>query len=688
VRALTGSLRTSLREGDEEITGLVRRSTDVVGEGFKKLRGDIAADLRAATSEEVAALERLDARIAGLEEAVTGLDSRQADSFRRLTASLGSLSSSLDQDRDRDRDRSLEEDAIAAVVKEEVWRSLEPVRQLPQVLRDAGRALPGDELGNPMLTEEAIKKILGVELENLKKSLVSEGEDLLEDVRRETENLVVRVEGAQWGQLLGGLEALDAKLREVVEDREDGREMNREDLVRGLAREVREVREAVAMLTGLEGIVAGEGSGEGNLTTALLRQEALRAELTEALRGLHRREFESSEAFAEELSEAVVDVLVRVLRAGPSVDGDVGVDAGRAIDGGDDDESESAGVPIAAWIDEARAREKVAVTEGERNAVAGDVQRASAQQGEASPAQETQLVAETGTDNDTDYDTDEDERQADSTTISTTTTTTTTSDASSPVTAPPSAYVRGLETLKDGRKAFAAADYPAADALLAQADACFQDAIQEHETKGLSDPTPSGLSGPPDRDTEPASAIRAIGNRGNALMVRARTRLMMSNVSIEAGNIAEAQNDEDMAQEMLLQAGRLYRQILELDPTQGKAFVNWGKVICLRAEISQSAEDYEGAYSLFVNASDKFIAAMDTEGGNSSAAVAEAARLAASALVGAYYCASGLGLQDDAFDLLLEAEGLLVGCEKGSEGGELLAEVSRAIKSYREVAER
>ena len=163
---------------------------------------------------------------------------------------------------------------------------------------------------------------------------------------------------------------------------------------------------------------------------------------------------------------------------------------------------------------------------------------------------------------------------------------------------------------------------------------------------------------------------------------------MMSNVSIEAGNIAEAQNDEDMAQEMLLQAGRLYRQILELDPTQGKAFVNWGKAICLRAEISQSAEDYEGAYSLFVNASDKFIAAMDTEGGNSSAAVAEAARLAASALVGAYYCASGLGLQDDAFDLLLEAEGLLVGCEKGSEGGELLAEVSRAIKSYREVAER
>jgi len=141
-------------------------------------------------------------------------------------------------------------------------------------------------------------------------------------------------------------------------------------------------------------------------------------------------------------------------------------------------------------------------------------------------------------------------------------------------------------------------------------------------------------------------------------MVRAKTRLMISAAKIESRTDVEgAQDDEEQAQEMLLQAGRLYRRILELEPAQGKAFVNWGRAICLRAEISQSAEDFEGAYSLFVNASDKFVAAMDSLPGSS--AVDEAARLAAAALVGAYYCAGSLGLQDDALELLLEAESVL-----------------------------
>ncbi len=108
-------------------------------------------------------------------------------------------------------------------------------------------------------------------------------------------------------------------------------------------------------------------------------------------------------------------------------------------------------------------------------------------------------------------------------------------------------------------------------------------------------------------------------------------------------------NDEDTAAYL-----KLIGQALS---AQGKAFVNWGRAICLRAEISQSAEDFEGAYSLFVNASDKFVAAMDSFPGSS--AVDEAARLAAAALVGAYYCAGSLGLQDDALELLLEAESVL-----------------------------
>ena len=57
-------LEKSVEQGDEKLLMTMKRSTDAVGEGLKKLRGDVREDLQGATREEVAALARLDSRIA------------------------------------------------------------------------------------------------------------------------------------------------------------------------------------------------------------------------------------------------------------------------------------------------------------------------------------------------------------------------------------------------------------------------------------------------------------------------------------------------------------------------------------------------------------------------------------------------------------------------------------------------
>lgn len=56
-------LEKTVKDGDEKFSNSIRRSTDAVGEGLKKLRGDVRNDLQSAATEEVAALARLDSRI-------------------------------------------------------------------------------------------------------------------------------------------------------------------------------------------------------------------------------------------------------------------------------------------------------------------------------------------------------------------------------------------------------------------------------------------------------------------------------------------------------------------------------------------------------------------------------------------------------------------------------------------------
>ena len=137
--------------------------------------------------------------VQALEGAINGLDSAQADSFRRLTANLSST-------------LSIEEDAISSAVKAEVWKSLEPVRQLPQILSQTlPRLAPTDQSYEPSLTEESAKKIFAIELENLKNSMMNEQRDLLEELSSWT----TKIDSNQWNQLGAKLEELDEKLTKI-----------------------------------------------------------------------------------------------------------------------------------------------------------------------------------------------------------------------------------------------------------------------------------------------------------------------------------------------------------------------------------------------------------------------------------------------------------------------------------------
>lgn len=548
-----------------------------------------------------------------LERAIDGLDSAQSDNFRRLTANLSST-------------LSIEEDTLSSAVKAEVWKSLEPVRQLPQILTQTlPRLTTNDQAYEPSLTEEGAKKIFSIELENLKNMILTEQQNMLEELSEWT----AKIDSSQWNQLGAKLEELDEKLT-ILEQKKDNSSAEstsdtflteiRNDF-KSLSRDLEALGSNMASLR--EENRPLNPAPQLNMSRAI--QTQLEHELVDALelfcQGLKDRadaELDPRE-IAQELSLILVDTFSRVLDETQMVtyngneakasetQSREGTELGSAAD-----TDASTGVPIASWLSD-KELEGVPIKKSEEISF----KRSSDDQATIEPSisvkpqdVEIDLTEEPG-------------------------------DSKAPEEMPEilskasdvSEYQRGLDIMKDGRSAFEDGDYELADKLLEEADACFAQRIQD---------TPGD--------------IKSIGNRGNTLMARAKTKLMMANIKFEE-SVAGAEDDEQQALEMLIQAGRLYRQILEIDPSEGKAFVNWGRVICLRAEISQSTEDFDGAYSLFCNAADKFTAGIDALVEKSS--ISEAYRLAGTALVGAYYCAVNAGFQEDAFSLLLEAEELL-----------------------------
>ncbi len=558
--------------------------------------------------------------VQALEGAINGLDSAQADSFRRLTANLSST-------------LSIEEDAISSAVKAEVWKSLEPVRQLPQILSQTlPRLAPTDQSYEPSLTEESAKKIFAIELENLKNSMMNEQRDLLEELSSWT----TKIDSNQWNQLGAKLEELDEKLTKIEGYSDMTNQNNSNDFLneikddfRSLSRDLEEIGSQMTMI---------QASGPSNAALQSGMPEMLQSELEkrfedsltifcQRLKDRADDDVFDSKDIAKELSQIVVSTVISVLQ-------DQYLASANNTMQEKDSESIDTGVPIASWLSEQNL-EKVPIKQSEEILFERSV---SEEQRAAEPptSVETEETANASEDRISIEDTSEQEESLEEVQVS--------------------GYQRGLELLKNGRDAFEEGEYELADTLLAEADVCFDDMIKND-----------------------AGDIKSIGNRGNTLMARAKAKLMMANTKFEQG-LNGAEDDEQQALEMLIQAGRLYRQILEVDPAQGKAFVNWGRVVCLRAEISQSAEDFEGAYSLFCNAADKFTAGIDVLGNDN--AVSEAYRLAGTALVGAYYCASTIGLEGDAFSLLLEAEDYL------SEAGENDSLVRYKLDECRELIAR
>lgn len=546
--------------------------------------------------------------------------------MRRLTASL---SSSL----------SIEEDAIASAVKAEVWRSLEPVRQLPQILSQTLPRLSADSqqqgsFDDNSLTEDGIKKILSIELENLKNSIVIEQQDMMED-------LVMTVDSSQWNQLGAKLAELDEKLSRIQEDAslvKDGTEST-EDLVSELkndfqviSRDLEAIGSQIRSLPGDQQRIQKEFLPSFDVSKERLTNQ-VKEKMMEKLSNILDLGDESVnlESLSAELSAVIVDYVMGEALRGTTLVSKGSVEENIETEQRAYDELQTStngsgtGVPIASWLSD-KEYESVPIKQEEELVLQSDSVETENGSPSSSPmAKDIDVEASSPIDHDLMNKEEEEEEQQEQNQA----TIAQTEDEQDNV----SLYDKGLAVLKRGRDEFQGGDYNAADELLAQADEYFEKAIEG--------------------DTE---NIKAIGNRGNALMARAKAKIMMANQKFEEG-IKGAELDEDDAQDMLLKAGRLYRQILEIDPSQGKAFINWGRVICLRAEISQSAGDFEGAYSLFCNASDKFTAGVDLSSG--ATAAAEGLRLAGTALLGAYYCAINIGLVEDAFSLLLEAEGLL-----------------------------
>jgi len=259
-------------------------------------------------------------------------------------------------------------------------------------------------------------------------------------------------------------------------------------------------------------------------------------------------------------------------------------------------------------------------------------------------------------------------------------------------------YLRGLELLRQGRSYAAAADSStstasaattafsvvpgqqdalnAADAALTEASRCFQAA------SSISDDT--------------LTRIKAIGNCGNALMAKARVKRQharMYDQQQQSPRQQERENNtengsgsglveslQSEATELLVLAGRRYREVLVNDPSQGRAFLNWGRAVCLRAEIAKESGDFSGAFSLYTNAAEKFQAALQLD-----AEPAEGLKLAGTALASAATCVGSSGGDgSDAGDeeeeeertvLLEEAEGFLVAAIDAGAGEEAIVQL-------------
>lgn len=113
---------------------------------------------------------------------------------------------------------------------------------------------------------------------------------------------------------------------------------------------------------------------------------------------------------------------------------------------------------------------------------------------------------------------------------------------------------------------------------------------------------------------------QAHGNWGNALLAHGMLKKRELDLlqSLEGGSgdgdVAAVEMSEKQllaeAQQLLILAGRKFRRVLELDPSDARALHHWGKALCLRGDLEMSTEAAERLYEA---ACQKFEAALERQ---------------------------------------------------------------------------
>lgn len=249
-------------------------------------------------------------------------------------------------------------------MKAEVWRSLEPVRQLPQILSQTLPRLSADSpqasFEDGYLTEDSVKKILSIELENLKNSIVLEQQDMMED-------LAMTVDSSQWNQLGAKLAELDEKLSRIQEDAslvKDGTEST-EDFVselkndfQAISRDLEAIGSQILSLPGEQQQMQKEYSID--ISQELITKQ-VKEKVMEKLSSIFDVKDESVnlEALSAELSAIIVDYVIREALRGTKTEFKdttaINIEAEERVNGASeklvqDTNGSGTGVPIASWL--------------------------------------------------------------------------------------------------------------------------------------------------------------------------------------------------------------------------------------------------------------------------------------------------------------------------------------------------
>ena len=710
------AVRESLKESASAQNRSSKELLTKVEAAASQTQKNIVTEFRQVTADELAALGRLEARIAGLEGAVGGLEVAQGEGLRRLGTNLSAMITDA-------------EAGLQSAVREEAWRSLDPVRRLPQLLAQVAQQREQQQQQQqqqqllPELSEDSLRALIKEQLTVATSQFLSAQEELLEEIKG-VENKSVDISANQWNQLGRRLMAMDEQLRELktvakepasatgvatplLEEQlsalqgDIGRltdavqsaftvpPSSSPPLPSTLRNALLSVQTALAELPGNLAVSAekGKGSSYSALDSTVFdqalipAQKALEVALGYQTAGDYSTEDRQGsewKAALENLSkltfrlDEVTTILVGLKQETSSIHPSRVQQNG--TENGRNGNSEVS-VPIHSWLsstasdddddddddreeDKEEEQQPVATSAGAVSTSPGALIFGSSSMTDSRGLHDSASTLTPFADTTAnDANVEQEEEVSALGFVSQKESMAKTNDdkkMSGEDNAAALDYYtdQGLRLLKAGR---AQASSPGAD--LGVADSAFWEAAECFERALESDP----------------SSVRALGNLGNVLMSHGRLKWQMLGAvratSLPKDSAAAAAVEASMrrlsseAEELLLLAGRRYRQVLELDPRQPKALINWGKVVCLRAEIARESGNLREAGTLFDNAAEKFDAAGElllpqstSDGSVEGDSFLAALKLAGRALFNAGVCQAELGDSRAAKGYLRDAE--------------------------------